>query len=291
MARKYQSILLAVFSTVLVGILTFVAQPVASAQTTKGSISGTVQDQQGASIGGAVVKVTNKTTAETGTATTDNNGSFRINLLAIGTYSVEVTKTGFRKLAVAAVDVNSSQDTGLGQLQMEVGDIAATVEVSGTAPLIDSTEAQISTNFGNATLESMPTIQANQGLDQLALYVPGVSNTRDAGFSNTNGAGFAVEGIRGRNNDQQIDGQYNNDNSVGGPGVFLSDTEFVAEYQLTSNNMSAEYGRNSGSVVNILTKNGGNTTHGSIYATEGNSSFDALQTQQKSFEGLFQVPH
>ncbi len=103
MARKYQSILLAVFSTVLVGILTFVAQPVASAQTTKGSISGTVQDQQGASIGGATVKVTNKATGETGTATTDNNGSFRINLLSIGTYAVEITKTGFRKLAVAAV--------------------------------------------------------------------------------------------------------------------------------------------------------------------------------------------
>jgi hypothetical protein len=291
MARKHQSILLAVFSTVLVGILTLVTQPVASAQTTKGSISGTVQDQQGASIGGADVKVTNKATGETETVTSDNNGSFRINLLSIGTYAVEITKTGFRKLVIAAADVNSSQDTGLGQLQMEVGDVAATVEVSGAAPLIDSTEAQITTNFGNATLESMPSIQANQGLDNLALFVPGVSNTRDTGFSNTNGVGFAVEGIRGRNNDQQIDGQYNNDNSVGGPGVFLSDTEFVQEYQLTTNNMSAEYGRNSGSVVNILTKNGGNTVHGSIYGTEGNSGLDALETQQKAFEGLTQVPH
>ncbi len=100
-----------------------------------------------------------------------------------------------------------------------------------------------------------------------------------------------MEGIRSRNNDQQIDGQYNNDNSVGGPSLFLSDTQFVQEYQLTTNNMSAEYGRNSGSVVNILTKNGGNNVHGSIYATEGNSGFDALETQQKSFEGLTQVPH
>ncbi|MGB2654604.1 MAG: TonB-dependent receptor, partial [Candidatus Acidiferrum sp.] len=90
---------------------------------------------------------------------------------------------------------------------------------------------------------------------------------------------------------QQIDGQYNNDNSVGGPSLFLSDSQFVQEYQLTTNNMSAEYGRNSGSVVNILTKSGGNTVHGSIYGTEGNSGLDALNNTQKEFEGLTQVPH
>jgi len=154
------------------------------------------------------------------------------------------------------------------------------------------TEAQISTSFGTATLNTMPAISANQGLDNLATYVPGVSSSRQLGFSNSNGGGgFAVEGLRGRNNDQQIDGQYNNDNSVGGPGLFLGDTQFVQEYQLTTNNMSAEYGRNSGSVVNILTKSGGNTVHGSIYGTEGNAGLDTLFATDKEFNGLTQVPH
>ena len=129
-------------------------------------------------------------------------------------------------------------------------------------------------------------------MDNLATYVPGVSSSRQLGFSNSNGGGgFAVEGLRGRNNDQQIDGQYNNDNSVGGPGLFLSDSQFVQEYQITTNNMSAEYGRNSGSVINILTKSGSNKVHGSIYGTEGNSGFDTLYATDKEFKGLTQVPH
>jgi hypothetical protein len=211
--------------------------------------------------------------------------------ISVGSYKVEVSKQGFRKISLDGVTIDSGQDHGLGSLKLEIGDITTSIEVSSSTPLVDSTEAQISTSFTASTLVTMPSILANQGLDSLALYVPGVSSTGNLGFSNTNGAGFAVEGIRGRNNDQQIDGQYNNDNSVGGPGLFLSDSQFVQEYQITTNNMSAEYGRNSGSVVNILTKSGGNTVHGSIYGTEGNSGLDTLENTQKAFEGLTQVPH
>ena len=260
-------------------------------QITKGSISGAVLDSQGAVVPDTEVKAVNKDTGETATTKSDNSGLFRLNSLSIGKYKVEVSKQGFRKIVLDGVGVDSGQDNGLGNLKLEIGDVAVSIEVSAAAPLVDSTEAQISTSFSTSTLNTMPSIQANQGLDSLALYVPGVSSTGNLGFSNTNGAGFAVEGIRGRNNDQQIDGQYNNDNSVGGPGLFLSDTQFVEEYQITTNNMSAEYGRNSGSVVNILTKSGANTVHGSIYGTEGNSGLDTLQTNQKAFEGLTQVPH
>lgn len=265
--------------------------PEANAQVTKGSISGVLLDPQAAAVPGADIKAVNADTGETATTTSDNSGIFRLNLLTIGKYKVEISKQGFKKTVFGSVNVASAQDTGLGTIRLEVGDIATSVEVTETAPLVDSTEAQISTTFTAAQLNTMPSIQANQGLDFLALYVPGVSSPGMEGFSNTNGTGFAVEGIRARNNDQQIDGQYNNDNSVGGPSLFLSDSQFVQEYQLTTNNMSAEYGRNSGSVVNILTKSGGNTVHGSIYGTEGNSGLDALNNTQKEFEGLTQVPH
>jgi hypothetical protein len=264
---------------------------VSLSQITKGSISGVIVDSQGSVVTDTEVKATNKDTGETATTKSDNAGLFRLNSLSVGKYRVEISKQGFRKIVLDGVLVDSGQDNGLGNLKLEVGDVAVSIEVSAEAPLVDSTEAQISTSFSTSTLNTMPSIQANQGLDNLALYVPGVSSTGNLGFSNTNGAGFAVEGIRGRNNDQQIDGQYNNDNSVGGPGLFLSDTQFVQEYQITTNNMSAEYGRNSGSVVNILTKSGANTVHGSIYGTEGNSGLDTLANTQKSFEGLTQVPH
>lgn len=99
-----------------------------------------------------------------------------------------------------------------------------------------------------------------------------------------------MNGLRGRSNDQQIDGQNNNDNLAEGPSLALSDPEFVEEYQITTSNFDPAYGRNSGSVVNILTKSGTNSLHGSLYATEGNWRLNALSSNQKAFEGLTQVP-
>ena len=80
-----------------------------------------------------------------------------------------------------------------------------------------------------------------------------------------------MNGLRGRNNDQQIDGQNNNDNSIGGPGLFVSDTEFVQQYVLVTSQFGPEYGRNAGSVVNIITKSGSNAWHGSVYEHENNT--------------------
>jgi len=276
----------------LVVVLLFGLPGIGQAQTNKGSISGVVFDSQGATVPNAEVKVVNKDTGETASTQSDDSGRFRLNLLTIGRYRVEIAKGGFRKVVLDGVTVDSAQDHGLGNVNLEVGDVSTTIEVSAATPLVDVTEAQISTSFPVATLTSLPSILANQGLDNLATYVPGVSSSRQLGFSNSNGGGgFAVEGLRGRNNDQQIDGQYNNDNSVGGPGLFLSDSQFVQEYQITTNNMSAEYGRNSGSVINILTKSGSNKVHGSIYGTEGNAGFDTLYATDKEFNGLTQVPH
>jgi len=258
----------------------------AYAQVSKGSISGSVTDPQGALVTGASVTAVSKDTNQSTTAESDSSGLFRIGLLPPGTYRVEVTKQGFRKIVFDNVDVSVGADRGLGAIKLEVGEVSATVEVSSAAPLIQSTEAQVTNSFTAATLQTFAGVLENQGLDNLALTVPGVVNNRDLGFSNTNGTGFAVNGLRGRNNDQQIDGQNNNDNSVAGPGLFVSDVEFVGEYQITTNNFGPEYGRNSGSVVNIIIKSGTNNVHGAVYGTESNSVLNALSSSQKAFQGL-----
>ncbi len=98
-----------------------------------------------------------------------------------------------------------------------------------------------------------------------------------------------MDGLRGRSNDQQIDGQNNNDNSVAGPGVFLSNPEFVDSYQITTGNFGPEYGRNSGSVVNILTKQGTNTFHGALVGTESNSVLNS-RTNADKLNGLTKLP-
>jgi carboxypeptidase family protein len=263
----------------------------ANAQVSNGSISGTVTDPQGAGVADAAIKVTNKETNQETRTTSDSAGSFRLNLLQPGEYRLEITKSGFTKIAFDSVTVSVGADRGMGTIKLEIGQITATVEVTSAPPLLESTEAQVTNSFTSESLATFSGILENQGLDNLALTVPGVVNNRDLGFSNTNGTGFAVNGLRGRNNDQQLDGQNNNDNSVAGPGLFVSDPEFVAEYQITTSNFSAEYGRNSGSVVNIITKSGSNNFHGSVYGTESNSALNALSNVQKEttasgFEGL-----
>lgn len=253
----------------------------ADAQTSKGSISGTVLDPSGAAVVGANVKATSSTTNQSFTTTSDSSGSFRLNLLPVGVYAVEISKEGFRGSNISNIGVAVAADSNIGGVKLEVGTAGETIEVSSEAPIIESTQAQITSTFSTQDLTNLPGVQENQGLDTLAVLLPGVSASRDLGFSNTNGGnGFSVNGLRGRNNDQEVDGQNNNDNSVGGPGIFLSNPEFVSQYQLITNNFGPEYGRNAGSVVNIITKSGTNNWHGSAYATESNSALNSLSNIQ-----------
>src|SRR6266478_9948369 len=279
------------FLSFVLALMLMVLPTPTTAKVSNGSLSGSIADPQGAAVPNATVTATNKATNQVLTATSDNSGLFRLGPLPPGTYRIEVSKQGFRKAAFDNVEVAVGADRGLGALKLEIGEVTATVEVSAAPPLVESTEAQITNEFTSANIGMFPGVLENQGLDFLALTVPGVVNNRDLGFSNTNGTGFAVNGIRGRNNDQQIDGQNNNDNSVAGPGLFVSDAEFVQEYQITTNNFGAEYGRNSGSVVNIILKSGTNNVHGSVYGTESNSVLNSLSNTQKAtvasgFEGL-----
>jgi len=260
------------------------------AQMSNGSMSGTVFDPAGGVVAGADITVTNLATAKEFRTVSGNDGTFHFNLLPQGTYKVEVSKAGFHTLVLDKVPVNVAEDQGLGLLKLELGEVSVTVEVTAAAPTIERTQAQISTAITSLMMQSFPGVTENQGLDNLALSVPGVVNGRDLAFSNTNGPQFAVNGLRGRSNDQQIDGQNNNDNSVTGPALGVSDPEFVSEYQVTTSNFGAEYGRNAGSVINVVTKSGTNSYHGSAYVTDQNQRWNTLSTNQKTFENLTSVP-
>lgn len=273
------------YSSVVLAILFLMAVAIPGlAQVLKGSISGTAADPQGAVLAGATVKATNLATGAVFNTTSDSSGLFRFNLIPAGEYTVEISAQGFKTNAVQNVAVVAGRDSGLGAIKLQVGEASTTVEVTAEAPLIESTQSQVTNTFAGTTLTTAAGVQENQGLDNLALFVPGVSSARDNGFSNFNGGqGFSVNGLRGRNNDQQIDGQNNNDNSVAGPGLFVSDTEFVGQYVLITNQFGPEYGRNAGSVVNIITKSGGNEWHGSVYGNENNSVFNSMSNFQKNF--------
>jgi hypothetical protein len=259
-------------------------------QVLKGSISGTIVDQQGAVVTGAQVKATGVDTGSVQTTTSDSSGSFRFNLIPSGNYKIEVSAANFKTSVQTDILVAAGRDSGLGSIKLTVGETSSTIEVTAETPLIESTQAQVTNTFSGTVLTNFAGIQENEGLDNLALFVPGVASTRDQNFSNTNGGGgFSVNGLRGRNNDQEIDGQNNNDNSVAGPSLFFSDPEFVSQYVIITNNFGPEYGRNAGSVVNLITKSGSNAWHGSIYENENNRNLNSLTAGQNA-NGLTEPP-
>ena len=278
---------------IVVLALTLIAIPLA-AQVVTGSLSGTVADPSGAVVPDATVILTNAGTGAVQQAMTSATGTFRFTLLQVGHYNLEVSKAGFKKLKETGASVDANIEDSLGTLTLQLGSASEAIEVTAAPPLVEATQAQISEDITGTALQTFSGVGEDEGMDFIALTLPGVSASRDNNFSNTNGVGFTVDGIRGRNNDQQIDGQNNNDNSVTGPAIFLSDPDFVTEYQATTSNFGPEYGRNSGSVINVVTKSGTNRWHGTIFGTETNSVLTSLTNVEKDtgpgFLGITKPP-
>jgi hypothetical protein len=273
----------------LIALSAMLATP-AQAQVTTGSISGTVVDQSGAAVPGATVTATNRATHSSASVGSNETGYFKLNFLAVGSYDVVIERPSFRTERVSAAEVNVNADNSIGNIKIELGSASATVEVTAAPPLIEANTAQVTNTFESQQVTGFAGVNEFQGLDFLALQVPGVVSTRDLGFSNVNGPGFSVNGLRGENNDQQVDGQNNNDNSVGGPSLFISNSDWISEYQIVTNNFGAEYGRNAGSVVNEITKSGTNTWHGTVSDVENNSYLNTMTNSEKYFQGLSKVP-
>ncbi len=243
-----------------------------------GSISGVVEDQQHAVISGAKVSAKLVGTDQQFNTTSSEGGLFSLRSLPVGTYTVTIEAAKFSKLQITNVAVSSSRDTSLAVRTLTIG-TTEVVTVEGTAPLVESNSSQVLTSFTTRKVTDLP---IGNGFDALALLVPGVAGAGDQGFSNTNGADISSNGQRGRSNNFQIDGQSNNDNSVAGPSFFFGNQDAIAEFQIITNNFSAEYGRNMGSVVNYVTKSGSNSIHGTVFWFHTNAYTDSLSNDEKS---------
>lgn len=243
-----------------------------------GSISGAVSDPQGAVVSGAKVLAKHLATNREFSAETNAAGLFSLRTLPPGAYELKIEAPSFRTYQSNNVVVSVGEDTSIGAAKMELGAASETVTVEGTAPLVESTSQQITNTFESKKVQEIP---LGNSMDSFALFVPGVATAGDASFSNTNGAELAVNGQRARSNNYQIDGQANNDNSVGGPSIFFGNQDAIAELQIVTN-YSAEYGRNMGAVVNYVTKSGTNQFHGSAYEFWQGSKFQSLTNQEKN---------
>lgn len=239
-----------------------------------GSISGVVADPTGAVIPGATITATDVSTNSVSKAVASKNGDFSFSNMPIGTYNISISANGFTGTTLQNVQVTAGRDDGLGIQKLTTGGAQEVVQVSAAANILETTQAQVTTTFDSLQVASIPT---NGGFDELALLQPGVVNTHADNFSNSNGVGFSVNGERGRANNFELDGQSNNDNSIGGPQVFFSNDEAIQQIQTITDNFAAQYGRNAGSVVNYITKSGTNHFHGSAlykYSGDFTSSHD-----------------
>src|SRR5258708_121118 len=243
-----------------------------------GSISGTVQDPSAAVVEGAAVTATQNATNSPFKTSTGSAGTFQIPGLPVGLYTVTIEASGFAPLRVDNIVVQAGTSSPLGQLTLKVGTSAAEVTVEASTALLQPDTVQISAEFDSQKTQDLP---IGNGFDFVALLTPGVAPSGGNIFTNNNGAEFSTNGVRDCNNNFQLDGQANNDTNIGGPNVFFGNADAIAEVQVITAE-SAEYGRNSGAVVNYITKSGTNQFHGTAFEFYNGSWADSLANQEKN---------
>ena len=248
-------ILAAVAICLLSGAMSIFAQ-----STVTGAISGKITDPQGAVVPNATVTVTNIGTNNVVTATTTNDGGFRVTNLQPGTYSVETSVTGFSQFRQEKVVVEVGKITPL-DIDLTIGDTSATVEVTAEAPVINTTQQDFSNNINQTSINELP-INGRRA-SSFVLLTPGV--VPDGAFGL-----ISFRGISGLLNNSTVDGGDNNQaffsEERGRTRISSSiSQDAVREFQVNTSNYSAEFGRAAGGVVNTVTKSGTNEFHGSAF--------------------------
>ena len=256
---------------------------VAGAQTSNGTLVGAVTDQTGAVIPNVDVKVVSPQYGQVHEATTDSAGTYRIEGLQPGIYSVTFTAPGLAALRVGSVNISGSVATTVnGQLQLGAVQTTVTVE-AGAAQVIDTQSGQLGESLSTRDIESLPYASFNAA--ELAMTLPGVQDIpggQGAVNANlTNGIAYSVNGTRPRSNSFLIDGQDDNDYGIAGQAYQVTNLGLVQDFTILTNSYSAQYGRGGGSVANYITKSGGNSFHGEAWEVNQDSYFAANDAANK----------
>ncbi|MGH9942205.1 MAG: carboxypeptidase regulatory-like domain-containing protein [Pyrinomonadaceae bacterium] len=251
----------------------------ASAQTT-GSISGIVQDERGASIPSANVTARNVETNFTRTAQTNDEGRYSFVNMPVGAYEVAVEAPNFSKYLQTGITLALNQPAVV-DVTMKAGGVTEVVTVTENAAVLNTTTAEVGTRFDERRLSELP-LSTNRNVYNVALSAPGVSQLQSNQSGFTNGINYSANGGRLRSNNFLIDGQDNNDFGVGGGAVQLNNPDLIQEVRLVTNQFTAEFGRNSSSVFNAVTKSGTNDYHGSGFWFHNDNALNACSNLNKA---------
>ena len=266
------------------------------AQSTGGRILGRVADPSGAVLADVKVFAINEATGVSQETNTDSSGDYVFPQLAVGSYRVEFDHPGFKTIIRRGVTVDLNQVVTLNTI-LQVGETKETVEVTSEAPLVDTTSTQLGAIMDQRQVSTLP-LNARDTYQLLQLQ-PGVQGVGGSDlFYGSNQAGaVSVNGGRGRSNNFNVNGGDGNDLFVNAPAIQPT-PDSIEEFRVLSNTFDAEYGRNSGAVINVVTKSGTNSFHGSVYEFLRNQGLNARgyldlrrpDDKQNQFGGTFGGP-
>jgi hypothetical protein len=245
----------------------------AFAQNVTGTITGSALDPSGEAVTLAVVDLTNEATGARLGLTTDSRGAFVFGGLLPGTYAVTVNQPGFKQLEHRGIVLTAGERRELGRLRLEIGEVKESVSVVAAAAAVQTASAERSGLITKTQITSLALI----GRDYLDLLrtLPGVADFSSHEAPAGTNFNMAIQGNRPGTNLLTIDG-VNNLNSGGSTGTWLSPSvDSIAEVKVLLNNYQAEYGRDSGASVNVITKSGGRDFHGAGYYFKRNEAFNA----------------
>ena len=280
------------FLVLLLAILFGAGVASVAGQSFRGSIRGEVLDAHGLHVAGASVVVRNLGTSETRGVTSSAEGEYRFIELPAGQYEVSAVASGFAEVRAPQVRVAVGAETVVTLTLSQVKSHEERVEVVESVPLVEASNTTLSQVVDRNLVQELPLNGRDFG--KLVALTPGVTVEASGVAGTEKGFGqFNISGNRDRSNNYNLDGTDNNDpffnnsalNQVGitGAPATLLPLDAIQEFNLQSQ-FGAEYGRNSGSVVNIVTRSGSNQFHGSVYEYNRNSAFDARNFFNTKFQ-------
>lgn len=251
-----------IITAVIVAIF-MLAAPFGRAQSTGGRIRGTVTDESGGAVAGANVTLINEATHATRDIQSGANGEYVFLEAPVGTYEIDTASQGFKKSTRKGIVLNLNEVLSV-DLTLQIGGATETVEVTGAPPVVDTTSTQLGAVVNERSTTQLPLNKRDPF--QLLQLQPGVQSQigNDLFFGSDKAGVVTVNGGRGRSNNYSVNGGDSNDQFANLPAVQPS-PDSIEEFRVLSNTFDAEYGRNSGSVINVVTKSGTNNFHGSGY--------------------------
>src|SRR5262245_13362100 len=247
----------------------------APAQTITGRISGTITDASGAAVPGVTVKITNEATQQSRSATTESNGFYVATNLPVGAYSLTIEHRGFKKATKTGYNLVADGRLTV-DFALEAGAVTESVEiVASTGETVNSTSGEVARVIDRAQVQELALNGRNYL--QLTTLIPGAPLLTDdpLALMTDLGVNQPINGNRGNTNLLTVDGGFNLDSGSNNSQINNVGIDFIQEVKVQTSNFSAEYGRNSGASINVVTRSGGNQFHGSAFEFLRNDKLDA----------------